>query len=55
MKCQSLLTGKNNKIINLSSAEFAQRLVKIKPIKARETSNEYIQKLCIYCLIADEI
>ena len=31
MKCQRLFSGKNNKnIINLSSAEFAQRVVKFK-------------------------
>ena len=33
MKCQSLFSGKNKKnIINLSSAEFAQRVVKVKLI-----------------------
>ena len=31
MKCQILFTGKNKKnIINLSSAEYAQRVVKVK-------------------------
>ena len=31
MQCQSLFSGKNKKnIINLSSAEFAQRMVKVK-------------------------
>ena len=31
MKCQILFSGKNKKnIINLSSAEFAQRMVKVK-------------------------
>ena len=31
MKCQSLFSGKNKKnIINLLSAEFAQRVIKVK-------------------------
>ena len=35
MKCQSLFSGKNRKnIINLSSAEFAQRMVRVTPYKA---------------------
>ena len=34
MKCQILFSGKNKKnIINLLSAENAQRVVKVKPIK----------------------
>ena len=33
MKCQNLFSGKNKKnIINLSSAELAQRVVKVKMI-----------------------
>ena len=35
MKCQSLFSGKNEKnIINLSSAEFAKREVKVKLVLA---------------------
>ena len=35
MKCQTLFSGKNKKnIINLSSAENAQRVVKVKVILA---------------------
>ena len=30
MKCQSLFSGKNKNITDLSSAEFAYRVVKIK-------------------------
>ena len=38
MKCQTLFSGKNKKnIINLSSAENAQRVVKVKPIVASTT------------------
>ena len=29
MKCQHLLSGKNKKIIDLSSAELAKRVVKV--------------------------
>ena len=31
MKCLILFSGKNKKNINLSSAELAQRVVKVKP------------------------
>ena len=35
MKCQTLFSGKNKKnIINLSSAENAQRVVKVNPLNA---------------------
>ena len=30
MECQILISGKNKKNMNLSSAEFAQRVVKVK-------------------------
>ena len=33
MKCQILFSGKNKKNINLSSAENAQRVVKVKTLK----------------------
>ena len=32
MKSQILFSGKNKKCINLSSAEFAQRVVKVNPL-----------------------
>ena len=36
MKCQILFSGKNKKkIINLSSAENAQRVVKVKKLKSK--------------------
>ena len=38
MKCLSVISGKNKKnIINLSSAEFAQRVVKNKMLTDRQT------------------
>ena len=46
MKCQILFSGKNKKnIINLSSAENAQRVVKVKPffmayVKSKELALE---------------
>ena len=30
MKCQNLFSGKNKKNINLSSADFAKRVIKVK-------------------------
>ena len=45
MKCQNLFYGKNKKnIINVSSAEFAQRVVKVKVLIAIEANDI----LCFY-------
>ena len=32
MKCHNLFSGENKNNINLSSAEFAQRVVKVNPV-----------------------
>ena len=40
MKCQRLFSRKNKKnVINLSSAEFAKRVVKVKNFKSPQTIN----------------
>ena len=36
MKCQILFSGKNKKNINLSSAELAQRVVKVKAVTKQQ-------------------
>ena len=44
MKCQILFSGKNKKnIINLSSAENAQRVVKVNSMQGSLTVNLYIE------------
>ena len=46
MKCQILFSGKNKKnIISLSSAENAQRVVKVK-----ETLGSTLDRLLTYCM-----
>ena len=37
MKCQSLFSGKNKKIINLLNAEFAHNVVKVTVTKVVES------------------
>ena len=42
MKCQNMFSGKNKKNINLSSAEFSHRVVKVKQhSKQQKTSFLY--------------
>ena len=43
MKCQILFSGKNKKnIINLSSAENAQRVVKVKDTSLNDVAHNYV-------------
>ena len=56
MKCQILFSGKNTKIIiNVSSAELAQRMVKIKDVHLLETHKQYILVLSIFAFTSDII
>ena len=49
MKCQILFSGKNKKnIINLSSAENAQRVVKVKALSKVEADNILILFIYIF-------
>ena len=53
MECQILFSGKNKKnIINLSSAENAQRVVKVKNILLVYTGVDFDQNLLdLHCLL----
>ena len=48
MKCQSLFTGKNNENVNLSYAEFVQRVVEIK--KAEDNAGK-VESSLASCLL----
>ena len=51
MKCQILFSGKNKKYINdLSSAEFAHRVVKINHLFVYQTFNKWQDHKCLDCI-----